>query len=36
MSVKLMTRIDKVKEILKEMTEEEKLELIRLCNSNDN
>ena len=31
-----MTRIDKVKEILKEMTEEEKLELIRLCNINDN
>ena len=36
MSVKLMTRIDRVKEILKEMTEEEKLELIRLCNINDN
>ena len=36
MIVKLMTRIDRVKEILKEMTEEEKLELIRLCNINDN
>ena len=35
MSVKLMTRIDRVKEILKEMTEEERLELIRLCNIND-
>ena len=31
-----MTRIDRVKEILKEMTEEERLELIRLCNINDN
>ena len=31
-----MTRIDKVKEILKEITEEERLELIRLCNINDN
>ena len=31
-----MTRVDKIKEILKEMTEEEKLELIRLCNINDN
>ena len=27
-----MTRIDKVKDILKQMTEDERLELIRLCN----
>ena len=27
-----MTRIDKVKDILKQMTENERLELIRLCN----
>ena len=32
MSVKLMTRIDKVKDMLKQMTEDERLELIRLCN----
>ena len=31
-SVKLMTRIDKVKDILKQMTKDERLELIRLCN----
>ena len=31
-SVKFMARIDKVKDILKQMTEDERLELIRLCN----
>jgi transposase-like protein len=36
MSVKLMTRIDKVKDILKQMTEEQRLELIRLCNIENN
>ena len=31
-----MTRIDKVKDILKQMTEDERLELIRLCNLENN
>ena len=36
MSVKLMTRIDKVKDILKQMTEDERLGLIRSCNLENN